>query len=154
MEINLEWKTTLFSPVFGIYRDGMAVGEISKGNWTRKVAAELNLKKIVFEVKGVFRSKALIIDTNDDSTVGSIDFSGWKSNAAINYREKLYKWHFDNFFRTRWSILDGETVLVKYHSGALSGTISSMTGDEILILTGFFIRNLIRQRSAGIAAST
>jgi hypothetical protein len=154
MEINYEWKTTLFSSKFEIFNNGILKGELSKGNWKTKVAGELNYRKIVFDTKGFFRHNTSIIDLNDNSTIGTIIFTGWKSVASINYNDKIYYWQFDNFVRTKWSISNENGAIVKFWSGALKGTINSYTGDEILILSGFFIRNFIRQRTAGIAAST
>jgi hypothetical protein len=63
-------------------------------------------------------------------------------------------WHFDSFLRSKWSITNENGPLIKYNSHAFTGTIISYTRDEILILTGFFIRNFLKQRSAGIAAAT
>ena len=154
METNYEWKTTLFSSKFEIYNNGIPAGELNKGNWKKKVAGELNNRKIEFDIKGFFRHDALIIDLNDNSTLGTINFAGWKSVASVNYHNRIYNWQFDNFLRTKWSISNENGAIVKFWSGALKGTINSYTGDEILILSGFFIRNFIRQRTAGIAAST
>jgi hypothetical protein len=154
METNYEWKTTLFSSKFEIYNNGILTGELNKGNWKTKVPGELNNRKIVFDTKGFFRHNTSIIDLNDNSTIATIIFSGWKSQASINYRNRIYSCQFDNFVRTKWSITNENGTIVKFWSGPIKGTINSFSGDEILILSGFFIRNFIRQRTAGIAAST
>jgi hypothetical protein len=138
MEINYEWKTTLFSSKFEIYRNGILTGELNKGSWKNKVAGELSNRKIIFDTKGFFRYNTSIIDLNDNSTIGTISYTTWKSTASIDYRNSIYK----------------NGAIVRYISGALKGTIYSYTGDEILILSGFFIRNFIRQRSAGVSAAT
>jgi len=153
METKFDWKTSLFSNKFEIFRNGMPAGELSKGNWKRKVTGELNSRKIQFNTKGFFSHETLIIDLRDDSIIGTIVFSNWKSKASINYQNRDFNWQFDNLLRTKWSMGNENGVIVKYLSEILKGTINSYTGDEILILSGFFIRNFFRQRSAGIASA-
>jgi hypothetical protein len=154
METKYEWKTTLLSSKFEIYRNGIQSGELNKGNWKRKVTASLNNRKILFDTQGLFRRDTSIIDMGTEAVVGTIKYTSWTSKASIEYNSRTYNWHFDNFFRSKWSIGNEAGSIIKFSSGAFSGTINSYTGDEILILTGFFIRNILRQRSAGIAAAT
>jgi hypothetical protein len=87
-------------------------------------------------------------------TIGNIKFTNWKAKSTISYQNKEYKCKFDNFLRSKWSVSDENGVIIRYHSKAFTGIIVSYTRDEILILTGFFIRNFLKQRSAEIAAST
>ena len=153
METKLEWKTSLFGSKFEIFRNGIPVGELSKGNWKRKVTAELNNRKIQFNTKGFFGHETSVIDLRDDSVICTIEYTSWKSKASINYQNKVFNWQFDNLFRSKWSLANENGVIVKYLSEVLKGTINSYTGDEILILSGFFIRNFFRQRSSGIASA-
>lgn len=153
MEIKYEWKTTLFSSKFEIYRDNILVGELGKGNWKRKVPASLNNRKIVFGLNGLFWHDAVIIDPDNSVPAGTIKFSGWKSKASVSCHNSQYDWQYDSFFRTKWSLGNPDGVLIRFLSGSLKGTIISNTNDEILILSGFFIRNIFRQRSAGVGAA-
>lgn len=153
METKLDWKTGLFQGKFEIYKNGIKIGELSKGNWKRKVAAALNNRNFQFVTKGFFGRNTVVIDLISNSEEASIEYSAWKSEASVNYQSKIYDWHFDNFFRTKWSLGNENGVLIKYASDLLKGTINSYTGDELLIISGFFIRNFFRQRSAGIASA-
>ncbi len=72
----------------------------------------------------------------------------------ISYQDKEYNWQFDNFWRTKWSIQNRNGVLVRYMSNGFKGTIDSYTNEEILILAGFFIRNLMNERSSQAAATS
>lgn len=151
METKYEWKTSLFASDFGLFRNGIRSGFLNKGNFRRKVSGELNLKKVLFTTKGFFGNETEITNPETGSVAGKIVYSGWKSKASLEYQGKLYNWQFDNFFRTRWSIGNENGILIRYKSETLKGSVYSYTGDEILILAGFFIRNFFRQRSAGIA---
>jgi hypothetical protein len=154
MEIQYNWKTKLFSRKFDIYQNEILKGELNKENWSRKVNGELNIRRVMFETKGVFKHETMIIDSHGEIPLGKISYSNWKAKSEVLYQNKKYKWQFDNFLRSRWSISDENGVIIRYHSNAFKGIIVSYTRDEILILVGFFIRNFLKQRSAEIAAST
>lgn len=154
MEQYYNWKTKLFSKKFEIYQHDILRGEICKENWSRKVNGELNVRRVMFETKGVFKNETAIIDLQGDIEQGKVSFSGLRSRATILYQDKEYKWQYDNLIRSKWSVSDGNGAIIRYHSNAFTGIITSYTRDEILILTGFFIRNFLKQRSAAVAAAS
>ncbi len=154
MEMHLTWKTKLFSSRFEIYQHEVMKGELYKEGWTRKVNGELNTRRVLFETRGIFKYETQIIDMQGNLPLGNVKYTTWKAKSVIFYQDKEYSWQFDNFLRSKWSISNENGVLVKFHSHALTGIIMSYTRDEILILTGFFIRNFLKQRSAEIAAVT
>ncbi len=153
METKYEWKTTLFSTDFELFIDGNRSGFLNKGNLRRKVNGQLNNKKVLFTTKGFFGNETTITDPETGSFAGKIVYSLWKSKAVVEYQAYIFNWQYDNFFRTRWSIGNETGTLIRYRSECLKGSVNSYTEDEILILTGFFIRNFFRQRSAGIAGA-
>jgi hypothetical protein len=154
METQYTWKTKMFSRKFEIYRYENHIGELKKREWSGKYAGEMNGKKFVFKIKGFFKKETSIINASDDSVIGTIDFTFWKTKSTVTYQNKEYKWQFDNFVRNKWSLSNENGFLVRYHSQAFKGTIDSYTEDEVLILTGFFIRNYLKQRSAEAAAAS
>jgi hypothetical protein len=154
MEIQYNWKTKLFSRKFDIYQHEILKGELYKESWSRKVNGELNVRRVMFETKGIFKYETTIIDLQGEMTIGSIKFTNWKARSTILYQNKEYKWQFNNFLRSKWSVNDENGAIIRYHSHAFTGIISSYTRDEILILSGFYIRNFLKQRSAEIAAAT
>jgi len=154
MEIYYNWKTKLFSKKFDIYQHDILKGDLYKEIWSRKVNGELNVRRIMFETKGVFKIETSIIDHQGEIEIGKINLSHRKAGTTILYQNKEYRWQFDNFLKSKWSLSDVNGVIIRYHSNAFTGLIVSYTRDEILILAGFFIRNLLKQRSAAIAAAT
>lgn len=154
MEIQYNWKTKMFSNRFEIYQNDILKGELYKGGWSRKVIGELNARRIIFETRGLFKYDTQIIDAQGEMTIGQIKYTSWKAKSTILYQNKEYKWQFDNFLRSRWSISNENGPVIKYHSNAFSGIITSYIRDEILILTGFYIRNFLKQRSSEIAAAS
>ncbi len=154
METQFIWKTKMFSRKFEIYKYENLVGELKKEGWSRKTPGEMNGRKLIFETKGFFRHETRIIDSANDSVIGTIDFSFWKTKSRITCQNKEYNWQFDNFLRNKWSLSNENGFLVRYHSHAFKGTIDSYTDDEVLILTGFFIRNYLKQKSAEASAAS
>ena len=154
MEHYYNWKTKLFSKKFEIYQYDILRGEICKENWSRKVNGELNVRRVMFETKGVFKAETVIIDLQGEIETGKVSFSGIRSKATILYQNKEYKWQYDNLLRSKWSVSDDNGAIIRYHSNAFTGIITSYTRDEVLILTGFFIRNFLKQSSAAIAAAS
>lgn len=152
MEVRYHWKTKFFSKKFEIYQNEILRGELFKEGLSRKVTGELNTKRFQFETKGIFKYEITITDLQKHIDAGKILITWKKGGTCINYNGKEYKWKFENFICSRWSLSDDRRVLVKYHSNGFSGLIESYTGDELLILSGFFIRNFIRQRRKRSAA--
>jgi len=146
MEIRYHWKTKFFSRKFEIFQNEILKGELFKAGLSRKVTGELNAKRFQFETKGIFKNETTITDLQRHTGAGKILITWKKNSTVIVYNGKEYKWKFENFLCSRWSLSDDRRVLIKYHSTAFSGMIESYTGDELLILSGFFIRNFVRQR--------
>jgi hypothetical protein len=154
MEAHLTWKTKLFSKKYEIYRQDNLIGDLAKGGWARKINGEINVKKVIFVTIGFFKRETKIMDFDEISTLGTINYSPWKSKSTINYMNKEYKWQFDNFLRTKWSLGNENGPVIKYHSQGFRGIIDTYTDDEVLILTGFFIRNFQKQKSTEHAAAS
>jgi len=146
MEVHYHWKTKFFGRKFEIYQNEILKGELFKEGFSRKVTGELNAKRFQFETKGFFKYEVTITDLQKHIDAGKILITWKKGGTTVLYEGKEYKWKFENFICSRWSLSDERRTLIKYHSSAFSGLIESYTGDELLILSGFFIRNFIRQR--------
>jgi hypothetical protein len=147
MEIRLTWKKKVLNNIYEIFRDETKIGELINKYWSGTSFGELNSKKFKFTTKGFINQEAQITDPNDESVIGMILFSNWKTKTKIVCKNKEFVWRYDNILNTKWSISDESGVLVNYQSSAFDGDIVATTSDELLILSGLFIRNYIRQHS-------
>ena len=154
METHFTWKTKLFSRTFDILQYTGKIGELKKEGMSRTTIGEMTGRKIIFRTKGFFKRETLVTEPDSDTILAIISYKALKSKATIHYNNKEYHWQFDNFFRTKWSICSVNGPLIKYYSKTLQGVIDSYTNDELLILTGFYIRNYYKQKSEAAAAST
>jgi hypothetical protein len=154
METQYTWKNKFFSYTCEIFRYEEKVGELRNISWKRKTSGELNGKKVLFEIKGFFDRDFLISNPSDGSLIGKIIFNVWKTKATITILEKEYSWQYDNFFHSKWSISNANESLVKYEAPFRTGDINSYSGDEVLILTGLYIRRYLQERAAASAAAS
>jgi hypothetical protein len=148
MEAQYTWTTKLFSRTFEIYRDEIKVGSLTKEGWSKKSTGRLNSREIMFVTKGFFSHETQIVDIQTEASLGNILHSPWKRKSIISLSDKEYSWQLDNFFGTKWSLANENGAIVRYQSHGFNGTIDAGTDDEILILSGFFIRNYLKQQSA------
>ncbi|MDP4222021.1 MAG: hypothetical protein Q8868_01800 [Bacteroidota bacterium] len=154
MELHLTWKTKAFRRTFEILKNEIKVGQLRKESFSRKTTGWFNTRKITFLTKGFFGNETTIIDSDTSGITGTISYYLWRCKSTITYNDKEYYWLYDNLFGTRWSLGNENGVLIRYHSRCFKGTIDSYTDDEVLILTGFFIRNYLKQRAAATAAAS
>lgn len=145
METHFTWKTNLFSNRHEILRQEFRVGELQKLSLTGKIEGEMKGHRIMFHTSGVFRYTTRVIDLHNEQELGLIRYAGLKKKPVLYYRGKEYYCSFGNMTKTRWVLEDGNGPLVRYMSNGFSGAIFSCTHDEVLILAGFFIRNLLKQ---------
>ena len=153
METQFTWKNKFFSNIYDISRYENVAGELKSIGWKRKSIGELNGKKVLFEIKGFFDKNFLIFNPDDNSLIGKIVFNTWRTKATITILEKAYTWQYDNLFHSKWSISNENCNLVKYESHFKNGDINSYTNDEILILSGLYIREYLQQRAAASASA-
>jgi hypothetical protein len=147
METKLIWKSKFFKNRYEIFSHETGIGELQKSSWSRTSSGELNGKKYIFDTRGFLNKETQIIDLKDNSVIGKILFSNWRTKTTIIYRNKEYIFRYDNILNTKWSISDESGVLVNFQSFISDGDINSSNSDEVLILAGLFIRNYIKQNS-------
>jgi hypothetical protein len=154
METQYTWRTKFLRSAFIISKYGEPAGELSSSGWKRKWEGVLNGTRVNFEVKGFFDKDFLIMNPDDDTQIGSIVFNTWRTKATITLNGKDYNWDYDNWWHTKWVISNQNGNLIKFASGFRNGDIISYSEDNILLLTGLFIRDYLQQRAATAAAAT
>jgi hypothetical protein len=153
METYFKWKTRLFRGLYEIYENENLAGELKSAAWRQLSSGKMKGEKYLYEPKGFWKKEILIRNPDDSTLAGQIVFNRWRRKAVISCRNQKFIWKYDNFFHTKWSISTEKGPLVKYQRYFKSGEISSYVKDELLVLTGLFIRDYLRQRAAVAAAS-
>ena len=143
--MNLIWKKGMFSSTYKLFSGEQEAGYLKERTWSRKADGVLNGTKVTFRKKGVFSSKAEIIDPETEETLGQIEMSTWRNKASITLGEKTLKWRFSNNWNTKWELLENGNPIVKYKSRTFSGEAESQIQNELMLLTGLFIFNHFTQ---------
>lgn len=150
METNLNWKRGFFKNTFEIFSENSLIGKLKENIWSNSAIGELNGKVISFRPKGFFRQKTVIFDLAKNEWIGEIDFNALMTRATIRIHDKVYRWKYDNWLSTKWSIHDSEETLIHYGGSSLKGKISTRAEEDILTLTGLFVINYYWQTTVVI----
>ncbi|WP_108801957.1 hypothetical protein [Aquimarina sp. Aq107] len=139
--IRINWKKDLFSSKYRLRSHNQNVGEFDQYSFKNFSIGKLNDTKLKFEKKGFFNSETHIIDLNLNQPIGSIKFSNWGSGTTISLNGNNYRWNYDNFWHSKWSISQNQKRLIHYNSSTTSGLIESSVDSESLMLCGLFVHN-------------
>jgi hypothetical protein len=152
--MTITWKKGVFSSKYQLFDHQRPIGQFKEGVFSRTSRGELHDRKYRFRKKGWFSSTTEITDEVNDQVIGTIQFNTWGNKATIFLGEKTYKWKYDNFWSTKWSIRENENPLMLYKSKKFGGTIEAKLENEVLVLCGLFVYNHYVQIVVAIAAST
>jgi len=147
MKTSLHWKNELFTGTCKIYSEDTLVGYLNERSWSIYSEGELNGEKYLFKTKGFFNRETQIYKIENDILIGKITYNTWRRKAEIEYSGKVYSWSFINAFSTLWILQDDEGFMIRYNSSCSKGTIESDMQNNLLTLTGIFIRNYLSKTS-------
>jgi hypothetical protein len=153
METQYTWASRFFRRTLDIMKYEEPAGELKSMTWKRRSEGQLNGRKVNFEIRGFFGKDFLILNPDDNNQIGSISFNTWRTKATITLKDRNYNWEYENFWHSKWHITNENGNLVQYASGFKRGEILSYTDDDVLILTGLYIRDYLQQRASESAAS-
>lgn len=154
METHFTWKAKFFTNSYEIFQYDNVIGRLKRAGWKRISDGELHGRKVQFQNKGFFNQEFLITDPVNNSPLGNIIFNTWRTKASITLQDKVYNFQFENLFHSKWSITNQNGNLVRYDARIKHGVIISYTDNEMLILTGLYIRDYLKQRAASAAAAS
>ncbi len=152
MKANIYWKKPLFSNTLTLYSKDQPLGYIKEKTFSSSVYGQLNGKQYIFKTRGFFSQKTKIIDGSSNKSIGEISYNSWMSKANILLGNKLVKWKYNNMWHTKWIVQHTEETIIKYASSSTRGTIVTNTDDEVLLLSGLYIKNYYMQWIAVLIA--
>lgn len=150
MTTNLKWEKRFFSNTSRIYSNGRLIGNVEVRTFSKSDIGILNGEKYIFMAKGLFSKQTDIISAKDDTLIGIITYSDWRSKATLITADKIVNWKYDNWWHSRWRISGSSGIEIRYAGSSKSGKIESNTDDALLILSGLFVTNYYRQASIAV----
>ena len=76
-----------------------------------------------------------------------ITYNSLMTKAKIEYSDKVYFWKFDNSLSTKWRLYNAEGSLISYSCSLTKGGIEYDLQNNLLVLTGLYIKNIYWQFS-------
>ena len=139
MQRLLTWRKGLFDSDYQLYTNGEIKGSLifsSLKNNARGIA----LKNYYFTTEGFFNPITKIRDENHNQ-IATINYNTWKLKATVTYNNLDHaSWSYTNGWLSHWSITNHRDKLIQYHSTTGAGHANSDNDDELLLLSGLFIR--------------
>jgi len=145
----INWKNNWFSGNFQLFVDGVQKGMITFGTWKSDAVSMFEDKNYYFVNEGFWQSKTKVIDRNTNEMVAIITYDSWKSKALISLNTgEQYEWKSTGIWKTQFTVSNYKDAHIMYNSGSNSGAISSDTDNELLIISGLFIKQIYNKRAA------
>jgi len=74
-----------------------------------------------------------------------ITYNSLMTKAKIECSDKVYFWKFDNSLSTKWRLYNAEGSLISYSCSLTKGGIEYDLQNNLLVLTGLYIKNIYWQ---------
>lgn len=140
MRVFSTWNKGLFDSNYQIFTEGKISGSLLFDNWKNEAKGMGLTINISFKTEGFLTPKTNILNDKNE-IIGVITYESWQTKATINMASgEIFGWSFTNSWLSNWSITDFKEKSISYQSKSGTGTIDSTGSDEIMLLTGIFIR--------------
>lgn len=139
MERLLTWRKGLFDSNYQLYTNGEIKGSLIFSSWKNN-ARGIALKNYYFTSEGFLHPTTKIKDEKHNQ-IGVITYHIWELKATVTFNDLDHaSWGFTNSWLSRWTISNHRDKQIQYHSATSSGIARSDNDDELLLLSGLYIR--------------
>ncbi len=152
--INIIWKKGFFSSSYELFQNNINIGKFRRSSFSSISKGKINDAKLEFKKKGLFSSNTDIIDLSSNKNIGEIQFNAWGNKVNIILNNEKYTWKYNNFWGSKWSISNSEKKLIIYKSATTSGNVKSISSNDLLLLSGFYVIDYLRKLVTVISIST
>ncbi len=139
MQQLLSWRKGLFDSNYQLYTNGEIRGSLIFSSWKNN-ARGIALKNYYFTTEGFLNPITKIRDENHNQ-IAVITYNTWKLKATVTFNNLDHaSWSYTNSWLSQWSLTNHSNKLINYHSSTGAGTILSDNDDEVMLLSGLYIR--------------
>ncbi len=139
MQQLLTWRKGLFDSNYQLYGNSEIKASLifsSLKNNARGIA----LKNYYFTTEGFLNPTTKIRDEKHNQ-IGVITYHTWQLKATVTFNNLDHaSWNYTNSWLSQWVITNHRDKQIQYHSSTAAGTIHSDNDDELMLLSGLFIR--------------
>ena len=149
----INWKSNWLNGNFQLFADGVQKGMISFSSWRSDAESMFEDKKYQFVNEGFWQSRTKVIDRKTNEVVAVINYDTWKSKAVISLKSgEQYEWKSKSLWGSQWTVSNYKDEHIMYNSSSNSGTLSSDTDNELLIIAGLFIKQIFNKQAILVIA--
>ncbi|RYG16661.1 MAG: hypothetical protein EOO07_12785 [Chitinophagaceae bacterium] len=139
MQRLLTWRKGLFDSNYQLYTNSEIKGSLIFSSWKNN-ARGIALKNYYFTTEGFLNPVTKIRDENHNE-IAKINYNSWKLKATLTFKDLEHaSWSFSNGWLSEWTITNHRDKQIHYQSSAGTGVVHSDNEDELMMLSGLFIR--------------
>ncbi|MFC4210186.1 hypothetical protein ACFOWA_03275 [Pedobacter lithocola] len=140
MEQTLNWRKGLFDSNYQVFGNALLKFSINFSSLKNSAIATTQQGIYLLKSEGYSNPETKILNNkNEVLAVIRYDWLGFKAQIFFTSGEK-FDWSFQNSWLSRWTINNHKDKQVIYNSSTGNGLTHSNVDDDLLILTGLFIR--------------
>lgn len=140
MEKHLTWTKGLLENTYQLFENGLIINSLFFDTWKNEARSIGKENTFLFKTNSFFDSNTQILTSNGE-IVGVINFDLWQTKAVVNLKSgEQYACNFSNYWFSKWTITNFKDKQLFYYSSTTTGTITTNTDDELIVLSGLFIR--------------
>jgi hypothetical protein len=140
MEHYLTWRKGLFDSNYQVYDQSQIRASLFFGSWKNDARGIALSKNYYFTTEGFLNPVTRIRDENLQE-LGIITYHPWQLKATLTFNHEIHaSWAYTNGWLSNWRISDHREKQIQYHASTAAGTILTNNDDELLLLSGLFVR--------------
>jgi len=140
MEQVLYWRKGLFDSNYQVFDQQQLKFSMNFSSWQNSAIATTQSGIYLLKSEGFSKPETRILN-NQNETLATItyDWLGFKARVVFASGEIL-DWRYQNSWLSRWSLNNLKDKQILFSASAGNGNIHSNVNDDMLVLTGLFIR--------------
>lgn len=142
MTTALSWKSSFSGTECRIFRGKVIAGLLKTSAWKNEGYGELDGHMLKFKTKGFFQKQTEILDIEGVQVLGNIEYNLFKNSAWITYEGSRFKWQYDSWLRSKWSV-SAEPAVASFSLKGFwknEGEVSIEDIPPAVILASFFVK--------------
>ncbi|WP_293310118.1 hypothetical protein [Pedobacter sp. UBA5917] len=140
MEQVLNWRKGLFDSNYQVINNGYLKFSMNFGSWKNSAIATTQAGIYMLKSEGFSKPETKIIDNkNTVLAVITYDWLGFKAKIVFASGE-TFDWSYQNSWLSRWSLNNHTDKQILFNASAGNGVIHSNVDDDMLVLSGLFVR--------------
>jgi len=140
MEQTLNWRKGLFDSNYQVINNGYLKFSLNFSSWKNSAIATTQSGIYLLKSEGLSKPETRIID-NKHTVLAVITYDWLKFKAKIVFASgETFDWSFQNSWLSRWSLNNHKDKQILFNASTGNGLIHTNIDDDMLILSGLFIR--------------